>query len=83
LYEERLAPAVQRMYASPVLVGENLYYVSQTEGTFVVKATPEFKLVAHNVIQADDSIFNGSPAVSGDGLLLRSNDFLYCIRDER
>jgi len=79
VYEERLEPAVNRMYASPILAGGNLYYVSQTEGTFVVEAKPSFKLVARNVIDSDKSIFNGSPAVSGNSLLLRSDSHLYCI----
>ncbi|MEX2214835.1 MAG: PQQ-binding-like beta-propeller repeat protein [Phycisphaeraceae bacterium] len=79
MYEHRLEPEVKKIYASPMLAAGNLYYVSQTEGTFVVEAKPEFKLIARNVIEDDDSPFFGSPAVAGDRLLLRSDKFLYCI----
>jgi len=79
VYEERPEPAVKGMYASPLLAGGRLYFVSQTQGTLVVDASPTFKLIAHNVIDTDDSAFNGSPVVTGDRLLLRSNKALYCI----
>ena len=78
-YQHRLE-GVRRTYASPVLAGGNLFYVTQTEGTYIVEAKPEFKLVAHNRIDGDDSIFSGTPAVAGDCLFLRSYKFLYCIK---
>ena len=37
------------------------------------------ELLAHNVFESDQSDFNGSPAVSGGRLFLRSNKILYCI----
>ncbi len=67
------------MYASPLLSGGNLYYVSRQNGTYVVAAKPEFELVAHNVIEGDESVFNASPIPTGDGLLLRSDEYLYHI----
>jgi hypothetical protein len=83
LNEVRLVPSARRMYASPVLVGDKLIFMSQTEGAYVIEATPELKLLAHNVIESDESVFNGSPAVIGDRMLLRSNQFLYCIGEKR
>jgi hypothetical protein len=83
LNEVRLVPSARRMYASPVLVGDRLIFMSQTEGAYVIEATPELKLLAHNVIESDESVFNGSPAVIGDRMLLRSNRFLYCIGEKR
>jgi outer membrane protein assembly factor BamB len=44
----------------------------------VVAAKPEFELVSH-VPPLDKSVFNASPAVVGDRMLLRSNEALYCI----
>jgi outer membrane protein assembly factor BamB len=79
VYEERLDPNPGRIYASPVAVDGKLYYVSRDKGTYVVPAKPEFVQLAHNVIEGDDSIFNGSPAISNGQLLLRSDKFLYCI----
>jgi len=46
---------------------------------YMVSAEPQFKQLAHNVIEDDDSLFNGSPVVSRGQLLLRSDKFLYCI----
>ena len=81
VYEQRLEPEPGRIYASALLADGRIYYVSQMKGAYVVEAKPTFKLVARNVIETDDSIFNGSPAVSNGRLILRSNRFLYCIGD--
>ena len=56
-----------------------LFYVSRDKGTFVVAAQPEFELLAHNKIDTDTSIFNGSPIVCQGKLLLRSDKYLYCL----
>ena len=45
---------------------------------FVLAARPEFELLATNELN-DNSTFNGSPAVSGNQLLVRSDRYLYCI----
>ena len=66
-------------YASPVLVGDKLICVSRKNGTYVMAATPKFEILGHNVFANDDSQFNGTPAVSGDRLLLRSDKAVYCI----
>jgi outer membrane protein assembly factor BamB len=81
VYEQRLEPEPGRIYASALLADGKIYYVSQLKGTYVVEAKPTFKLLARNLIETDDSIFNGSPAVSNGRLILRSNRFLYCIGD--
>ncbi|HZL87829.1 MAG TPA: PQQ-binding-like beta-propeller repeat protein [Pirellulaceae bacterium] len=77
-YDQRLEPRSDRIYASPVLAGGNVYYVSRQSGVYVVAAKPEYKLVSH-VPPLDKSVFNASPAVVGDRMLLRSNEALYCI----
>ena len=79
VYQERLKPDSGLIYASPVLADGKLYYVSQRKGTYVVAAKPEFKLLAHNVFADDKSRTNASPAVSDGQLLLRSDQYLYCI----
>lgn len=82
IYEERLRPSPGEIYASPVIADGKLYYVSRKTGTYVLPARPEFQLLAHNVFESDESVFNGSPAVSGGKIYLRSNRFLYCIGAE-
>jgi outer membrane protein assembly factor BamB len=79
VYEDRLNPRPGRMYASGVLAEGRLYYVSREKGTYVVAAEPRFRLLAHNQIETDDSVFNASPAISHGQLLLRSDKFLYCV----
>jgi hypothetical protein len=78
-YEEQLDPAPDRIYASAFLGDGKIYYVSRTGGTYVLEAGPKYKLLHHNVIADDISVFDGSPAVMDGKLLLRSNRFLYCI----
>jgi len=79
IYKERLRPSPGLIYASPVAADGKVYYVSRTKGTYVLAAKPEFELLAHNTISDDDSVFNASPAISNGQLLLRSDEFLYCI----
>ena len=81
VYNERLGRLGNggNCYASPILADGRLYYVSCYKGTYVVAAKPELELLAHNTIEDDTSAFNGSPAVSGGKLFLRSDKTLYCI----
>ncbi|HXT58809.1 MAG TPA: PQQ-binding-like beta-propeller repeat protein, partial [Pirellulales bacterium] len=79
VYEERIEPRPDRIYASPVAADGKIYYVSRDKGVYVLAAKPEYELLAHNVIAGDPSIFNASPAVSDGQLLLRSDTHLYCI----
>jgi len=78
-YERRLNPRSGRMYASPLLADGKIYYVTRDKGTYVLAARPEFELLAHNG-PLDASIFNGSPAVAGSRLLIRSDEALYCLK---
>lgn len=79
VYSERLTPGSGQIWASPVLADGNLYYVSKTNGVYVVAAEPKFRLVAHNVIDGDKSRSNASIAVSDGRLFLRNDEYLHCI----
>jgi outer membrane protein assembly factor BamB len=83
VYRERLKPGGGDVYASPVEAGGNIYYVSRTAGACVVQAGPKFRLLAHNTLAPDTSVFNASPAVSDSELFLRSDRYLYCIAGGR
>jgi outer membrane protein assembly factor BamB len=83
IYQERLEPSPGRIYASGVLADGRIYYTSREKGTYVVAAKPKFELLAHNVIESDNSIFNGTPAISQHQLFLRSDKNLYCIGTKR
>ncbi|WP_372720057.1 PQQ-binding-like beta-propeller repeat protein [Novipirellula sp.] len=67
------------VYASPVLIGKNIYVVTRRSGTIVYAPSDEFKPVSQNKFAGDDTDFNASPAVSEGKLYLRSNQSLYCV----
>ncbi len=77
LYEERL-PRAEQVYASALLAGNRLYYLTRDGRTFVLAAKPDFEQLAVNSLR-DGGVFNGTPAVDGARLLIRSDKFLYCI----
>jgi outer membrane protein assembly factor BamB len=78
VYSERLKNT-GRVYASVTLADDKIYVVSREKGTYVLAAGPKFKQLALNTFDSDKSIFNGSLAVSGGQLFLRSDKCLYCI----
>jgi outer membrane protein assembly factor BamB len=77
VYERRLDRAGQ-FYASALLADGRLYYVNRDGKTFVLAAKPQFEQLAVNDL-SDRSVFNASPAVVGNRLLLRSDKYLYCV----
>ena len=85
IYEERLEGSSGQggrgkpFYASPILVDGHVLATSRTAGTFVIAAKPEFSLVRVNRIAGDETRFQGTPAVSGGHLFLRSDQAIYCI----
>lgn len=77
VYEERLNRAGQ-VYASALLADGRLYFLNRSGRTFVLAARPNFELLATNDLN-DGPLFNASPAISGNRLLIRSDKHLYCI----
>ncbi|MGH9360911.1 MAG: PQQ-binding-like beta-propeller repeat protein, partial [Thermoanaerobaculia bacterium] len=77
VYERRVEDAGQ-VYASPVLAGGRLYYLTRSGRGLVLPARPEYQLLAANELERRGA-FNSSPAVGEDRLYLRSDRFLYCI----
>ncbi len=78
IYRERVSTS-DRVYASTLLAGNRMYLTTRDNGVFAVALGPEYHELAHNVIDGDDSSFNATPAVIGDQLLFRTNQYLYCI----
>ncbi len=79
VYEQRLERAGQ-VYASALLAGERIYYLTRDGRCFIVAASPRFEQLAVNELR-DGGVFNGGPTPAGDRLLLRSDKFLYCVGD--
>jgi hypothetical protein len=61
-----------------MLAAGRLYYVTRQGKTFVLAAKPQFEQLAVNDL-SDRGVFNGSPAVAGNRLLIRSDKYLYCV----
>ncbi len=78
VYRKRLETSA-RVYASVVLAGDKLLMTTRDAGVVVVAADPEFQVLATNRIGSDDEIFNATPAIVGDSILLRSTRHLYRI----
>jgi outer membrane protein assembly factor BamB len=79
VFEERLSPPIGQIYASPVLVDDRIYFTGRGGRTVVIAAKPKLEVLADNVLENNRGVFNGSPAVAGGRLVLRSNRALYCL----
>ncbi len=69
-------------YASPVIAGNHIYFVTRSGAVHVVKADETLEKVASNDFEGDDSLFNATPAISDDQMFIRSDTKLYCIEGE-
>jgi hypothetical protein len=56
--------------------------VTRLAGTLVIEAQPTFKVLAHNKLSKDETEFNITPAISGNGLSLRSDSVVYRIEKQ-
>ncbi len=66
-------------YASPILVGDKIILVTRSGLTHVWQTGAEFKSLGENKFLSDSSKFNGTPAVSGGRMFIRSDKALYCV----
>jgi len=79
VFEERLDPSPGQIYASPLLAEQRLYFTARGGRTVVLAAQPKFQRLADNTLEGNRGVFNSSPAVAGNRLLLRSDKFLYSL----
>ncbi|MBX3747237.1 MAG: PQQ-binding-like beta-propeller repeat protein [Verrucomicrobiae bacterium] len=80
LWEERLkgpGPA-GGSWSSPTLVGDRIYAVNKSGDTFVLRASPNFEVMATNSIAEP---INASPAMSRGDIFLRTWEGLWCLTD--
>ena len=76
LYGPVRLPGIRSVYASPVAASGRIYIPSRRGTTLVIEAGPVFNVLETNVL---DDGFDASPAVVGDALYLRGEEFLYCV----
>ncbi|HKE31721.1 MAG TPA: PQQ-binding-like beta-propeller repeat protein [Candidatus Angelobacter sp.] len=62
--------------SSPVLADQKIYVVNEDGVTSVLKAGPNFELIAENSL---DDLCLSSPAISDGQIFIRTARFLYCI----
>ena len=69
-------------YASPIVVGDHLYYMSGRGQMYVFKLGEKTELVSVNQVTKDTEIFWGSPSASDGRIIMRSQKHLYCVADK-
>lgn len=79
VYSERLDLNPGQIYASPVIAGGKLYYLGRGGQMAVVSADPKFSALGKATLEGGRGMFNATPAIANNRLLIRSNKFLYCI----
>jgi outer membrane protein assembly factor BamB len=75
LYRERLAPS-SGFTASPVAADGRLYFTSEEDGVYVVKAGPEFELLAINPMP---EICMATPAIADGMIFVRSQHHVWAF----
>ncbi len=69
--------------SSAVTDGSGVYFflgdLGRSGTTYLVPAEPRFELLATNPLGEPGEVFNGSPALVGGRLLIRSDRAIYCI----
>jgi outer membrane protein assembly factor BamB len=63
--------------ASPILAAGKIYAINENGVTTVLKAGPEFEVLATN--ELDGSYTLSSPAIAGNQIIIRTATHLYCI----
>jgi len=80
VWEERLkgTGAKSESWSSAVLAGDKLYFVNQSGETHVVRASPQFELIASNSV---GELSNSTLALSNGDIVLRTHKSLWCFSD--
>jgi outer membrane protein assembly factor BamB len=77
--DDRLEERPGVVYASITAADGKLFVPSRENGTFVLEAKPEPRLLSVNTFEDDESRTNASIVVHDNQLLLRTDKALYCI----
>ena len=79
VYRERTGGARSAYSASPVAAEGKIYFSDEYGKIHVIKAGPEYKLLASNTM---DEICMATPAFSGNSLFIRTTKALYAIENK-
>ena len=69
-------------YASPVVVGNRLFWLNAAGQVYVFRLDQDFEQLGINEVTNEAEIFWGSPAVSNGRMVLRSSTSIYCVSDQ-
>jgi outer membrane protein assembly factor BamB len=75
---ERLA-GLREIYASPVSTKDKVYVLGRDGTCLVLKRGPQLEIVATNKLPDKT---DATPALVGDEIILRGQDYLYCIGEK-
>jgi outer membrane protein assembly factor BamB len=70
---------LREIYASPAAAADRLYVTGRSGMTFVISHVDIPKL--HSINKLEDS-FSASPAIVGNELIMRGENFLYCLKNK-
>lgn len=76
----RTLEGVGSVYASPVAVGDRVYFAGRGGVCQVIKHSDKFEVLATNTLKDG---FDSSPVIVGDELYLKGKENLYCIASKR
>jgi hypothetical protein len=74
---ERLAD-IPGVYASPVGAAQRIYLTGRNGTTLVIKNSDKLEVLATNRLNEK---IDASPAIAGNELFLRGQEYLYCIAE--
>lgn len=80
VYRRQRLPEGRSFTASPIAYRDRVFCFSEYGDAFVISAGPEFKIEGKNSLGEDEMIM-ASPAISGDKLLIRTMDHLWCLKE--
>ncbi|MEM7475523.1 MAG: PQQ-binding-like beta-propeller repeat protein [Planctomycetota bacterium] len=69
-------------YPSPVVIGDRMFYMNGSGQMYVFALGEKTEQIALNRFTEDKEIFWGSPAISDNKLVVRSQKHLYCVADK-
>jgi len=75
-YEAQRLEDLKGVYASPVAANGRVYLVGRNGVSAVLEAGPALEILATNRLNES---FTASPAIVGDEIFLRGQEYLYCI----
>jgi len=73
-YDQQRIEGYENIYASPVSAGGKIYSVSRDGSAIVFRAAGDFAILSRNEL---DDVFNATPAIVGDTIILRGDRYLY------